>query len=149
MKLFTNVRTVQASAIFSQRAMRLAALGLVAGFGIAAGSPAQAQQLQPVQTKADAENLMMTIENPTQQRLQVQVMQLNNSTCLSNEVNHQVSYGCKLNFAKLPAGEYAVLLRVGRERYRYSVQVKAQNATISVRDLNNQATDKAVVSAAL
>lgn len=149
MKLFTNFRTAQASTTLSQRSFRLAALGLVAGFGLAASSPAQAQQAQPVQTKTNAESLLMTVSNPTQQRVQVRVMQVSSNTCLSNEVNHQVSYGTKLNFAKLPAGEYAVLLRVGHERYRYAVQVQAQNSTISVRELNTQATDKAVASAAL
>ena len=150
MKLFTTTRTAQASATFSQRAIRLAALGLVAGFGLAAGSPAHAQQAQSVQTKTEAESLMLTVENPTQQRMQVQVMQVSSQTCLSSEINHQPSYGTKLNFAQLPAGEYAVLVSVGRERYRYAVQVQAQNATtISVRELNKPAADKAVASAAL
>jgi hypothetical protein len=36
----------------------------------------------------------------------------------------------------MPAGEYAVLLRVGRERFRYHVQVPAASpAAISVREL--------------
>jgi hypothetical protein len=149
MKAFTTIRTAQASATLSQRSFRLTVLGLVAGLGLAASSSAQAQQLQPVQTKINAESLMMTVENPTQQRVQVKVMQLSSSTCLSNVVNHDASYGTKLCFAKLPAGEYAVMLRVGREQYRYSVQVQAQNSTISVRELSNQATDKAVASASL
>ncbi|MBO2012565.1 hypothetical protein [Hymenobacter negativus] len=149
MKSFINFRTAQTSATFSQRTIRRAVLGLVAGFGLAASSPAQAQQAQSVHTKTDSANLMMTVENPSQQRMQVQVVQMSSQTCLSNEINHQSSYGTKLNFASLPAGEYAVLVRVGRERYRYAVQVQAQNATISVREQNNQTGDKAVASAAL
>lgn len=148
MKSFTNFRTAQVSATVSQRSIRLAVLGLVAGFGLAA-SPAYAQQAQKVQTKSEAETLLMTVNNPTQERVQVKVVQLSSSTCLSNVINHESSYGTKLCFAKLPAGEYAVLLRVGRERYHYAVQVKAQNSTISVRELNGQATDKAVTTAAL
>ncbi len=145
MKLFTTLRTAQVSTIFSQRTIRLAALGLVAGFGLAAGSPAHAQE---VRTKSDAESMSLTVENPTQQRVQVQVLQVSSQSMLSNEVNHQFSYGTKLNFAKLPAGEYAVLVRVGRERYRYAVQVQAA-ASISVREVSSPAADKAVASAAL
>ncbi|GAB3583868.1 hypothetical protein [Hymenobacter daeguensis] len=149
MKSFTNFRTAQASATVSQRSFRLAALGLVVGLGLAASSSAQAQQAQAVQTKTDTESLLLTVNNPTLQRVQVKVVQLNGSTCLSNVVNHQASYGTKLCFAKLPAGQYDVMLRVGRERYHYAVQVKAQNSTISVRELNNQPADKAVATAAL
>ena len=149
MKAFTTFRNAQASATLSQRSFRLAVLGMVAGLGLAASSSAQAQQLQPVQTKTNAESLLMTVENPTQQRVQVKVMQLSSNTCLSNAISRQTSYGTKLSFAKLPAGEYAVMLRVGREKFRYAVQVQGQNSTISVRELSNQATDKAVASAAL
>jgi hypothetical protein len=148
MKSFTNFRTAQTSATVSQRSFRLAVLGVVAGLGLAA-SPAYAQQAQTVQTKAESESLLMTVNNPTHQRVQVKVMQASSSTCLSNEVNHLASYGTKLCFAKLPAGQYDVMLRVGRERYRYAVQVKAQNSTISVRELNAQPADKAVATAAL
>jgi hypothetical protein len=151
MKAFTTIRIAQSSATLSQRSIRLAVLGLVAGMGLAASNSAQAQQVQPVRTKAEAEALLMTIENPTQQRVQVKVMQLSSNTCLSNEINHKPSYGCKLNFAQLPAGEYAVMLRVGREKFRYAVQVQpqAQRSTISVRELSNQVADKTVASAAL
>lgn len=147
MKSFTNFRTANTSATVSQRSFRLAVLGMVAGLGLAATSPAYAQQGQKVQTKSEAENLLMTVSNPAQERVQVKVMQLSSQTCLSNVINHDASYGTKLCFAKLPAGEYAVMLRVGRERYQYAVQVKAQNSTISVRELNTEATDKAVASA--
>jgi hypothetical protein len=147
MKSFTTFRTANTSATVSQRSFRLAVLGLVAGLGLAATSPAYAQQGQKVQTKSEAETLLMTVSNPAQERVQVKVMQLSSQTCLSNVINHDASYGTKLCFAKLPAGEYAVMLRVGRERYQYAVQVKAQNSTISVRELNTEAADKAVASA--
>jgi hypothetical protein len=160
MKSFTTFRTAQASttanlgsqATTSTSRVRAALLGLAVMLGAAAWSPAQAQAARPVQAKqGDAESLWLTVENPALERMQVRVIQLSNNTCLSNEVNHKPSYGTKLSFGKLPAGEYAVLLRVGQERYRYAVQVQAktqQNSTISVRDLDNQTVEKVVASAA-
>ena len=111
---------------------------------------ALAQDAPSVKAKqADAQGLWLTVENPTQQRVQMQVISLAESICLVNEVNRQASYGSKLNFRGVPAGQYVVLLRVGRERYRYNVQVQAQPQTaISVRELTPATTTEVAVSAA-
>ena len=103
-----------------------------AGAAMAQGTPsAKAKQ-------SDAQSLSLTIENPAQQRVEMQVVSLGTKRCVLREVNHNLSYGCKLNFQDLSAGQYAVLLRVGQKRYRYTVQVQAptpaQN-TISVPEL--------------
>ncbi|WP_210515472.1 hypothetical protein [Hymenobacter terricola] len=135
-----------------KRRVRTGLVGTAVMLGaVAWSSPAQAQQARPVHAKqGDAESLWLTIENPVQERMQVRVMQLSSNICLSAEVNHQPSYGCKLNFGKLPAGEYAVVLRVGHERYRYAVQVQAQSprSTISVRNLDSQPVEKVLASTA-
>jgi hypothetical protein len=114
------------------RALLLGGLAVIgcAGSAFAQGAPSvKAKQ-------GDAQGLWLTVENPTQQRVQMQVYSLNQHARLVNEVNRAASYGSKVNFAGMPAGRYAVLLRVGQERYRYNVQVQATpQTTISVHGL--------------
>ena len=123
-------------ALLAGTTFRAAVLGMIAVLGSAGAALAQkpvAQQPQWVQTKqADAQTLMLTIDNPEQKAMQMQVINLGTNDCLANEVSYKPSYGCKLIFSTLPAGQYAVMLRVGRERYRYNVQVQKQPATSTI-----------------
>ena len=127
----------RAQALASAPLLRAAVLSGLAILGCA-GS-ALAQEGPSVKAKqANAQSLYLTIENPQQQPLRMQVLSLSQSqyVCLVDEVNRQSSYGSQLNFKGVPAGRYAVLLRVGRERYRYNVQVPNQpQAPILVREL--------------
>ena len=118
---------------------RAALLGALALLGSA--RPALAQDAAPVRAgQTDAHTLAFTVENPARQRVHLQVVAPGSTRYLRlvNEVNHRPSYGTKLSFKQVPAGEYAVLLNVGRERYRYHVQVPAAApAAISVRELSS------------
>ena len=139
-------RTAQALASAPYlRALLLGGLAIVGSAGTAL-----AQSAPSVTAKqADAQALWLTVENPAQQRLQMQVVSLDRSFRLVNEVNHLASYGSKLNFKGMPAGQYAVLLRVGRERFRYSVAVQGKaQTTISVRELTPAKSPEIVASAA-
>ena len=148
MKTSLTFRAANATAN-SSTAIRTTVLGLLPG-AAAWSTPALAQEVQAVHTKqADAESLWLTIDNPAQHRMQVRVVQRSTNACISNEVNHQSSYGCKLNFSKLPAGQYDVVMRVGQERYRYSVEVQAQHSTISVREMTKEVAGKSLASASL
>jgi hypothetical protein len=111
------------------RALVLGGLAMLGSVGTAC-----AQNISSVEAKqGDAQALYLTIDNPALQRMQVQVVSLDNHAQIINEVNYKASYGVKLHFKGLSAGPYAVLLRVGRERYRYNVQVADQTqTTISV-----------------
>jgi hypothetical protein len=127
---------------------RTALLGVLA-LAATMGS-AMAQETPSI--KAAQENpqtLAFTVENPGKEVLQMRVFNLDNKTCVAKEVNSNPSYGCKLNFAKLPAGRYAVLVRVGSERYRYNVQVQSQTATqntISVPGLSTPSATPVVAA---
>ena len=122
--------------LLSGTTFRAALLGMVAVLGSAGAALAQkpaAQQPQWVQTKqVDAQSLWLTIDNPELKAMQMQVVNLGTNDCLANELSHKPSYGCKLNFSTLPAGQYAVMLRVGREHYRYNVLVQKQPATSTI-----------------
>ncbi|MCC3153577.1 hypothetical protein Q3A66_12115 [Hymenobacter sp. BT770] len=126
----TRARSFMAAPHF--RAALLGGLALLGSAGTAL-----AQDAPSVKAKQpDAASLWVTIENPAKKAMQMQVINLDSYNSLINEVNHRPSNGYHLSFRKVPAGRYAVLLRVGRERYRYTVQVKAQPQTIiSVNEL--------------
>ncbi|MDO7846530.1 hypothetical protein Q5H92_09200 [Hymenobacter sp. M29] len=139
--------TTSAQRLASAPFLRPLLLGGLAVLGTV-GS-ALAQDAPSVKAKqADAQSLWLTVENPTQQRMHMDVVCLSNKTSLVSETNRRASYGSQLSFKGLPAGQYAVLLRVGRERYRYNVDVKADAQTaISVRELMADKTSELVASA--
>ena len=88
---------------------------------------AHAQHPQPVQlTQPDASSLRLRFENPTRQPARLQVLNLTTDNLLLNETHREPAYGTRLKFDTLPAGRYTVLLRLGRDRYRYTVQVQAR-----------------------
>lgn len=126
------------------RAALLGSLALIGSVGTAL-----AQDTPTVKAKqGDAQSLWLTVENPAQARMQLRVVSKVQHICLVNEVNHKFSYGSKLNFNGLPAGKYAVLLRVGNERYTYNVQVQSlPQTTISVPGLTPPNTPEVVASA--
>ena len=142
-----SLRSAQALTTTTAPYLRATLLGALALLG-SVGS-AMAQDTSSVKAKqADAETLLLTVENPQHERMQVRVVALDHNLCLVNEVNHEASYGTKLGFKGVPAGKYAVTLRVGREQYRYNVQVQSQpQTTISVQGLT-PATAPAVVASA-
>ncbi|MBD2721591.1 hypothetical protein [Hymenobacter armeniacus] len=156
MNRFLSLRPAQqlTGATTSTRAQRLASasmlrallLGGLAVLGTA--GTALAQDGPAVKAKqADAQCLSFTVENPKLEKVRMDVLCLTHNTFLMSEVNRQASYGSKLNFAGVPAGKYAVLLRVGRERYRYNVQVqKGPQTTISVPELTPAQAPAAIAS---
>lgn len=110
---------------------------IIFGSALLGTAVAQAQQLQPVQvTQPDANSLRLRFDNPTQQPARLQVIRLATNEMLLNETHREPAYGTRLKFDTLPAGRYAVLLRLGRDRYRYTVQVQAQPRTTSITVLN-------------
>ncbi|MDB5235943.1 MAG: hypothetical protein JWR44_2936 [Hymenobacter sp.] len=125
------------------RALMLGVLALLGTVG-----SAMAQDTPSVKAKlAGSQALYLTVENPKHQRLQMQVISLVKDTFMVFEVNHLASYGAQLNFKGVPAGPYAVVLCVGRERYRYNVQVEATpQTTITVRELTPAKTPEMVAS---
>ena len=131
----------------SAPALRALLLGGLAVLGTAGA--ALAQNAPTVKAKqADGQALWLTVENPQQQLLRMDVVCLAHDTCLMSETNRKASYGSQLNFGAVPAGKYAVLLHVGREHYRYNVEVsKGSQTTISVPELTTAQTPDAVASA--
>jgi hypothetical protein len=147
----TLTTSAQALALTAPKATSIFRTALLAGFAVLGSmGAALAQEGPSVKAKqADDQSLAFTVENPAQQQMRVRVMSLNTNRDVINEVNHQSSYGCKLNFAGMPAGKYAVMLKVGDQSYRYTVQVAKAQTTISVAELTDTPSMPGVASASL
>jgi hypothetical protein len=152
MKTTFNLRNAK-SFVAVTSAARPALLGLLALAGTCLSTPARAQQTQPVQvTQPDAESLRIRINNTSKKPATLQVMHLNNSNMILSEVHREPAYGTLLKFNNLPSGRYAVMLRVGANRYRYNVQVdkKAPGlATITVRETTTRLVESGLATASL
>ncbi|GAA4346180.1 hypothetical protein GCM10023185_00400 [Hymenobacter saemangeumensis] len=90
-----------------------------------APAPAQAQQVpNPVTLqKLDAENLRLRVANPAQQASRVEVVALTTGQPLFSQRYTDAAYGHRFNFHDLPTGSYALKLKVGAARYRYTIEV--------------------------
>ncbi|HEX8326793.1 MAG TPA: hypothetical protein VF629_04585 [Hymenobacter sp.] len=133
-------------------AFKTTGLGLVALVGTAFSASAQTPPAEPVRvTQANDLSLRIRINNPTQQAAQLRVVQLNNGSWILNETHREPAYGTLMKFDKLPAGRYAVVLQVGPDRYRYTVDVRQQKQgkSLAVRELTTRHTDNVVASAGL
>ncbi|MGI4874990.1 MAG: hypothetical protein ACRYFX_27865 [Janthinobacterium lividum] len=116
--------------------------------GVSLAGPALAQTTPPPVrvTQAASQSLRVRIDNPRQLRGTVQVLRLANGQPLFEESYTAAAYGHRFDFDGVPAGRYALLLKVGSDRYRYVVQVapQAQGSTMTLRGL----ATKSLVSSA-
>ncbi|MBD2768275.1 hypothetical protein IC235_10260 [Hymenobacter sp. BT664] len=136
--------------------LRPALLGLLlttSFTGTAAPQPQAAPQTPPVQvTQPDATSLRIRINNPSQEPARIQVVHLDNGTWILNETHSDPAYGTRLKFDNLPSGRYAVVLRVGPDRYRYTVQVESKapgTTTIAVRETTTHRVESGLATASL
>ncbi|WP_426059650.1 hypothetical protein [Hymenobacter sp. B1770] len=133
--------------------VRPALLGLVAVVGAGFGSPAQAQQTQPVHvTQPDAESLRIRISNSTSKPAVLRVVNMTKGNTILHEIHRESAYGTLLKFNTLPSGRYAVILSVGPNRYRYNVQVyskKPGGATIAVSETMSRRVESGLATASL
>lgn len=131
-------------------ALRGALLGVFALLGSTGAALAQSTPAHSIIAKqTDTETLAFTVANPARERMRVQVTHEENQKCLLDDVSWDESYGCRLRFGNLSAGQYTVQVRVGHEKYRYHVQVQSQvPGTISVRELATPDAEQTVASVA-
>ncbi|SFQ74120.1 hypothetical protein [Hymenobacter arizonensis] len=133
--------------------VRPALLGLIAVVGAGIGSPAQAQQTQPVHvTQPDAESLRIRINNSTGKPAVLRVVNLTKGNTILYEIHREPAYGTLLKFNTLSSGRYAVVLSVGPNRYRYNVQVDSQKpggTTIAVSETMSRRVESGLATASL
>ncbi|MDB5267959.1 MAG: hypothetical protein JWP58_999 [Hymenobacter sp.] len=126
--------------------LRPALLALTAVVSFAA----QAQQPQPVQvTQPDAASLRVRIYNASPRPITMRVENLSTATLILDETHRLPAYGTLLKFNTLPSGRYALTLRVGPDRYRYTIQVDNQapgRATIAVRETTTRRVESGLAA---
>jgi hypothetical protein len=161
MKTFFKLRAVPAPLKTNQlsvsSSLRLAVFGSVVlfGMGIAGSVQAQAvaQQELPVQvTQPEAAALRVRVSSPDKKPIHLEVVHLDNGNWMLNETHRTAVYSTLLKFDGVPSGSYAVVLRVGPNRYRYTVRVdtKAASATtIAVRETTTHRVESGLATAAL
>jgi hypothetical protein len=123
--------------------------------GIAAlmTTTARAQATPPVQlTQPDASSLRLSFINSTSRPASLTVVDLTRSSTILNETHREPAYGTRLKFDTLPSGRYLVALRIGRDRYRYTVEVAAKargNTSIAVLETTTHRVENGLTTAAL
>ncbi|MCC2545394.1 hypothetical protein LJY25_02975 [Hymenobacter sp. BT175] len=107
----------------------LRTLVVLAGFvGTFAARPALAQvgqQPQPVAVeKMDETSFRVRISNPQQKAGTLEIVNLANGRTLFKEGYTGVVHGHKFNFRDMQDGKYAVVVKVGKEKFRYELQLQ-------------------------
>ncbi|MCC3152907.1 hypothetical protein Q3A66_07860 [Hymenobacter sp. BT770] len=150
---FNAPATATSRSLAPAQALRPALLGLLALAGTGIAGPALAQGTQPVTvTQPDGESLRVRFYNSTKKPAVLGVVQLENGRWILRETHKEPAYGTLLKFNNLPSGKYAVLLRVGRDRYRYNVQVDTKapgTTTIAVRESTSHRVENGLATASL
>ncbi|WP_303309805.1 hypothetical protein [Hymenobacter sp. BT730] len=153
-----------APALFSSRASSLASsvrrhlgrftfVGLLSLGLASAVNPAQAQQASPVSVEStDAESIRVRIFNPASQAGgRVQVVRVRNGHVLFDQAYSAAAYAHRFNFRQLPAGRYVLLMHVGPQYYRYSLEVQpnASSQSVVVRHMKARLPRLSLASAGL
>lgn len=153
MKMLSNTRLARRASQVAAQQGRAVLLGALALLGSVFARPAQAQQPQPVQlTQPNASSLRLRFDNPTQRPARLVVLDLTRNVTILNESHREPAYGTLLKFDTLPSGRYVVALRVGANRYRYTVQVEAKGpgaTTVAVRETTTHRVESGLTTASL
>lgn len=132
------------------RALRPSLLALP--LALLAAGPALAQEPAVQMTQPDNVSLYLRFDNPTRHPAYLTVMNLNKNESILTQTHREPTYGTRLLFDKLPAGAYAVMLRVGRDRYRYAVQIALDatgKLTVAVRETITHRVESGLATARL
>jgi hypothetical protein len=122
-------------------------LSLLAVASLGFAHHASAQTSPPVRlTQVDDTNFRLRIDNPAQLRSQLTVVRQASGQVLHTASYRDAAYGCRLDFSKLPDGQYSIILKTGPERYRYTVQVQDHGATAAVREMATRQTQNLVAT---
>ncbi|WP_303309813.1 hypothetical protein [Hymenobacter sp. BT730] len=117
------------------QAPRLLLVAAIASLGFT--QPAQAQSALPPQPisvlKVNDFTYIVRASNPQQQRSEVQVVRLSDNTVLYSHSTSKHTFGTKLNVEELPDGEYAFVVKVGKDVTRYTLDLHTEAEHRSAR----------------
>jgi hypothetical protein len=122
------------------------------GFTALLSTAAHAQTVPSVQlTQPDAISLSLRLANNTGRPARLFVIDVTRNLSVLDEAHYEPAYGTLLKFDALPSGRYLVAVHIGRDRYRYTVEVdaKAPGTTIAVRETSTHRVESGLTTAAL
>ena len=112
----------------SRRGWRRSALLLVLGatLHLSSAAPLRAQSTgQPVGVKKMAEfSYRVSASNPAAQRGTLQVVNTETGAVLYEEFSANPTFGRQFNVRNLPDGNYAFVVKLGPQRYRYALRLR-------------------------
>ncbi|WP_303309812.1 hypothetical protein [Hymenobacter sp. BT730] len=111
-----------------QQAPRLLLVAACASLGFTQSAQAQSSaRPQPVCVdKVTDFTYLVRVSNPQLQRGELKVIRLSDNKVLYNQFNKKAVFGSKLNVRELPDGEYAFIVRVGKDITRYTLDINTK-----------------------
>ena len=102
-----------------------AALLQSSSLGLALTQPAQAQQpVSPAGVEKMSDfSYRVWASNPAAQPGRLQLLNAATGTLLYEEYSSKVSFGRKFNVRDLPDGQYAFVVKLGKQQYRYTLNL--------------------------
>ncbi|WP_400192958.1 hypothetical protein [Hymenobacter sp. B81] len=95
--------------------------------GLGLTLPAQAQsplRPQPVTVDQVAESTyLVRVSNPRQQRGEVRVVRMRDNATLFSRQTTSHTFGNRLNMRELPDGQYAFVVKVGKDTHNYLLDI--------------------------
>ncbi|KAA9333006.1 hypothetical protein F0P96_08455 [Hymenobacter busanensis] len=104
---------------------RLFLLAACAGLGFTSSAQAQSSGVpQPVSVQQVADfTYVVRASNPHLERSEMKLVRLSDNKVLYRDVNFKPSSGRKLNVKELNDGQYAFVVRVGKDIHRYTLDI--------------------------
>jgi hypothetical protein len=66
---------------------------------------------------------LVRVSNPALVKGRMQLVQKSNGALLYQYSSSEPSFGRRLNISKLPEGDYAVIVKMGKETFRYPLAI--------------------------
>ncbi|WP_400192955.1 hypothetical protein [Hymenobacter sp. B81] len=106
------------------QASRLLVLAAVASFGLSSAAQAQSAGAKPVSVDQVADfTYLVKVCNPTLQAGQVKLVRMSDNAVLYRSTSYSPTIGKKINFRELPDGQYALVVKVGQDVHRYTLDM--------------------------
>ncbi|GAB3842551.1 hypothetical protein [Hymenobacter jeollabukensis] len=116
-----------------QTAPRLALLAACLGLGVSQPAHAQsASRPQPVCIdQVGPFTYLVRVSNPTRQPGELQVVNMSNKKLLYQHNSRGIVFGNLLNVGALADGQYAFLVKVGKQTYNYTLDIHSTYDRVS------------------
>ncbi|RAK62673.1 hypothetical protein [Hymenobacter edaphi] len=116
-----------------QTAPRLVLLAAGLSFGASLPAPAQtSSRPQPVCIdQVGPFTYLVRVSNPTRLQGEVQLVKMSNNKVLYQQYSRGTVFGNRLNVQELADGQYAFLVKVGKQTYNYTLDIHSSRDRVA------------------